>query len=133
MTATNRELVEKFIAGLNAGLLPDVLFTDDMTVWATSSGVSTKATYQNAIKQLKRCFKDGLHYQLDSLIAEGERAAAEVKSHGIMVNGEDFAMSYGYFFTIRDGRIATIAEHINPLIVQQKLLPLFASAAARNG
>lgn len=133
MTTVNHQLVRKFVAGLNAGALPDDIFTDDMTVWATTSGVSSKATYQNGIKQLKTLLKDGLHYQLDSLIAEGDRAAAEVRSHGILVNDEDFALSYGYFFTIKDGRIATVAEHINPLIVQQKLLPLFASASTRNG
>ena len=49
---------------------------------------------------------------------------AEVHSEGTLVNGEDYRNTYVFVFRVRDGRIASVAEHFNALIVQEKLIPL---------
>jgi len=47
-----------------------------------------------------------------------------VRSEATLVNGEPYAMTYVYVFRIRDGRIASVAEHYNAQISQEKLIPL---------
>ena len=124
MQRSHRKLVEDFFSALSAGDLTDDLFTDDMSVWTTTSGTSPRQRYQGAVKLLKSLFRDGPHYTLDSVTVEDDRAAAEVRAAGLLVNGEEYRNSYAFIFRIRDARIASIAEHTNPLIVREKILPL---------
>ena len=51
---------------------------------------------------------------------------AEVRSEGRLIDGADYAMRYVFVFRIRDGRIASLAEHFNALTVQEQILPLLA-------
>jgi ketosteroid isomerase-like protein len=124
MQRSHRKLVEDFFTALSAGALSDDLFTDDMTVWTTTSGTSPRQRYQVGVAVLKSLFQDGPHYSMDSLTVEDDRAAAEVQAHGVLVNGAEYRNSYAFIFRVRNGRIASLAEHCNPLIVREKILPL---------
>jgi ketosteroid isomerase-like protein len=44
-----------------------------------------------------------------------------------LIDGQEYANTYVFSLRVRDGRIAWIAEHFNPLIAQEKLYPLAAS------
>lgn len=131
MTSPNHQLVRDFFAALSSGNLPDELLTPDMTAWTTTSGTSDKARYQGSVKLLGSVFNDGLTYTVQSLTAEEDRVAAEVQSHGTLVNGEVFQNTYVFVFRIRDGRIASAAEHFNPDIVREKIVPLIQAAMAK--
>ena len=134
MISSHHKLVREFFTALSSGELPDDLFTDDMTVWTITSGSSSsKAKYQTAVKLLQSLFPGGLDFTVDSLIAEGDRAAAEVQARGTLVNGVEYHNHYVFLFRIIEGRILRIAEYFNALIVREHLAPLMLAAANRGG
>jgi uncharacterized protein len=133
MTNSNHQLVRDFFAALSRGSLSDAWFTDDMHVWTTTSGKSDKARYQAGVRLLQSLFPDGLTYTIASLTAEEDRVAAEVRSHGILVSGEIFRNDYLFMFRVRDGKIASVAEHFDPRVVREKILPLIQAAPKSAG
>lgn len=133
MSAATHALIRRFFADLCTGTLADDLFTDDMTVWSSSSGSlgPAKAKYQSAVKLLQSLFPAGLAYHIVSITAEEDRAAAEVQAHGILSNGARYENSYVFMFRIRGTRIASLAEHFNVQTVQETIAPLMAAAMTR--
>lgn len=120
----SHELVHRFFAAVTAGELPDTLLTPEMTGWTTTQGTMDKASYQRLIRILLAMCSHPLTFTIDSITAEEDRVVAEVHSEGTLVNGEDYRNTYVFVFRVRDGRIASVAEHFNALIVQEKLIPL---------
>ena len=120
----SERLVHAFFDAVTAGELPDDLLTDDMTGWITTGGTLDKAAYQGLIRMLAQMCAEPIRFTIDSIISEGDRAAKEVRSEATLVNGEPYAMTYVYVFRFRDGRIASVAEHYNALVAQEKLIPL---------
>jgi ketosteroid isomerase-like protein len=117
-------LVHAYFAAVTAGELPDDLLTEDMTAWTTTQGTMSKRAYQEVIRLLARISQVPLAFTVDAITAEADRAVAEARSQGVLINGETYANTYVFVFRIRDGRIASIAEHFNALIVQEKMIPL---------
>lgn len=117
-------LVHAYFAAVTAGELPDDLLTEDMTAWTTTQGTMSKAAYQEVIRLLAHISAVPLRFTVDAITAEEDRAVAEARSEGVLINGEPYANTYVFAFRIRDGRIASIAEHFNALIVQEKMIPL---------
>ena len=129
MSQTNHQLARPFFEALSNGEIPGALLTPDMTAWTTSSGAwSDKARFQYGIKLLASIFNGGLAYTIDSLTAEADRVAAEVQSRGTLLNGEDYHGRYVFMLRVRDGRIASVAEHNDPVPVREKLGPLLKAA-----
>jgi uncharacterized protein len=124
MTQLNHQLVRDFFTALSAGSLSSQFFTDDMTAWTTTSGKSSKEKYLAGVALLQSLFPAGLTYTIDALTAEEDRLAAEVQSRGTLVNGELFHNVYVFMFRMRGGRISSVAEHFNPQIVREKIMPL---------
>jgi len=124
-------LVHAFFDAVTAGELPDELLTEDMTGWITTGGTMDKAAYQGVIRLLARMCAEPIRFTVDSITAEEDRAAAEVRSQVRLINGEPYAMTYVYLFRFRDGRIASVAEHYNALIAQEKLVPLMKELQSR--
>jgi len=121
---SSRDLVHTFFAAVAAGELPDAMLAPDMKGWTTTQGEMPKADYQRAIRLLARMTRGPLNFSIDSVTSEDDRVVAEVRSEGTLVNGEKYANTYVFVFRIHDGRIASVAEHFNALIVRDKLLPL---------
>ena len=130
MTGPHDRLASEFFAALGSGDVPDHLLTDDMSGW-TSNGTLDKATFQGAMKFYASVFADGPVYTIDSLTAEEDRVAAEVRSSGTLVNGEPFNNTHVYILRIRDGRVAHMAEHMNQLVVRDQIVPLMQAAMAK--
>jgi len=124
MNQANHQLVRDFFAALSRGDLRDELFTEDVRFWTNTSGASEKAKYQAGVKLLQSLFPQGLHYGVDSLTAEEDRVAAEVHGRGKLESGEEYANTYVFTFRVRGGRIASVAEHCNSILVREKILPL---------
>lgn len=126
------DLAERFLAALSAGDVPDDLLTGDFTAWTTSSQVWVeKARYQGAIRLLASVFDAGLQFRALAITAEEDRIAVEVRSHGMLVNGEVFEGAYSFHLRTRDGRIASIAEYFDPATVRAKLAPLMQAAMGK--
>lgn len=132
MSRSNHQIVLDFFAALSRGNLRDELFTDDVSIWTTSSGAAEKVKYQGGVKLLQSLFEGGLNYTVDSLTAEDDRVAAEVRARGKLKNGKIYSNSYVFMFRIRDERIAAVAEHCNILVVRETIMPLL-EAAMKNG
>ncbi|MCJ8158553.1 nuclear transport factor 2 family protein [Sphingomonas sp. LaA6.9] len=133
MTQTNHQIVRDFFAAISRGETPDALFTPDMTGWTASSGTSEKARFLGGIRLLTTIFSGPYHYSIKSLTAEDDRVVAEVHGSGMLVSGEAYANDYAFIFRIRDGRIASVAEHSDVALVREKLHPLLAAAMAKAG
>ncbi len=131
MKEQNHTLAREYFRAVSNGDLPDDLLTSDMTGWITTGGTMDKASYQHLIKLLAVMCARPLEFTIHSLTSEEDRVVAEAESEGILVNGQEYRNSYVFVFRIRDGRIASIAEHYNALIVQEKLMPLIEAAKTR--
>jgi len=130
--ARNYQIARDYFAAVTAGDLPDAMLTPDMTGWITSGGVTMdKAQYQHAIRLLSAMLAGPLEFTIQALTAEDDRVVAEATSVGALINGEEYRQTYVFILRIRDGKIASVAEHYNAVISQEKLVPLMASAAAR--
>lgn len=126
-------LVHSFFAAVTAGDLPDELLTTDMTAWITTGGTMEKSAYQDLIHLLAQMCSTPIHFTIDSITAEQDRAVAEARSQCELINGEAYGNTYVYVFRFRDGRIASVAEHYNALLAQEKLLPLMREMSGRQG
>jgi ketosteroid isomerase-like protein len=124
MERTNRQLVAEFFAAVTAGELPDSLLAPGMTAWMTMQGNMDKEAYQRAIRLLAEMSARPLTFTIDSITCEEDRAVAEARSEGTLISGEEYRNTYVFVFRMRDGRIASVAEHFNALIVQEKMMPL---------
>jgi ketosteroid isomerase-like protein len=129
--AEHHALVRAFFAAVASGDLPDALLTPEMTGWTTTQGEMSKADYQGVIRLLARITAAPLTFTIDAITAEEDRAVAEVRSHGRLVDGTDYANTYVFAFRIRDGRIARVAEHFNALVVEEKMMPAVRAAMAK--
>ena len=130
---TNHQLVRDFFTAVAAGELPDSLLTPDMTAWTTTQGAMDKAAYQHVITLLAAISAAPLTFTIDCITAEDDRAVAELRSEGALLNGEPYANTYAFTFRFQDGRIAAVAEHFNPLIVQEKMIPLVKAMRGKAG
>jgi len=126
----SERLVRAFFEAVSAGDLPDDLLTPDMTGWLTTAGTMEREAYRGAVRMLARMCREPIRFTIDSIIADGNRAAAEVRSTATLVNGEGYAMTYVYVFTFEGGQIASVAEHYNALVAQEKLVPLMKELQA---
>jgi len=127
MSHPNYAVAEAYLAAVTAGDLPDSLLTDDMSAWLTTQGPIPKSAYQGAIRLLARMCQSPIRFTVDAITAEDDRVVIEAHSEAMLINGEQYANTYVFSLRVRDGRIAWIAEHFNPLIAQEKLSPLAAS------
>ena len=127
MSHPNHAVAAAYLSAVTAGDLPDSLLTDDMTAWLTTQGPISKAAYQGAIRLFARMAQSPIRFTVDALTAEDDRVVIEAHSQATLINGEEYGNTYVFSLRIRDGRIAWIAEHYNPLIAQEKLFPLAAS------
>ena len=128
--AESHALVRAFFAAVASGDLPEDLLAPDMTGWTTTQGEMSKADYQRVIRLLARITAEPLAFTIDAITAEEDRAVAEVRSRGRLVDGTDYANTYVFAFRLREGRIARVAEHFNALIVEEKMMPAVRATMA---
>ena len=127
MSHPNHAIAEAYLSAVTAGDLPDSLLTDDMTAWLTTQGPVSKSDYQSAIRLLARMCQSPIRFTVDAITAEDDRVVIEAHSQATLIDGQEYANTYVFSLRARNGRIAWIAEHYNPLIAQEKLFPLAAS------
>ena len=127
MSHPNHAVAEAYLAAVTAGDLPDSLLTDDMTAWLTTQGTIPKSAYQGAIRLLARMCQSPIRFTVDAITAQDDRVVIEAHSQVTLIDGQEYANTYVFSLRVRDGRIAWIAEHFNPLIAQERLYPLAAS------
>ncbi len=132
MSATHHQLVRDFFAAIAQGELPEALVTEDMYAWTVTSGDTDQQRFRMGVKLLAGIFNGTLHYTINAITAEDDRVVAEAHSNGTLSNGVDFHNVHVFTFRIRDGRIAWVGEYMNPLIVQEKIVPLMQASMSKD-
>jgi ketosteroid isomerase-like protein len=117
------ERVTRFFANQTAGAFDADLMHPQFRAWTTTSGDMPAERYRTAPQQLAAVFKGGLQFEIDSIIVEGDRAAAEVRSHGVFHDGTAYDNRYVFIFELTDNQISSVAEHFNPEPVMTLLVP----------
>ena len=131
MSESKHQLIQDFFIAIAAGELPDHLVTPDMKAWTVTSGDFDRARFQGGVKLLSSIFGGTLHYAIDALTVEEDRAAAETRSSGTLINGEPFENVHVFTFRFRDGRISYVGEFMNPYVMREKIAPLIQAAMSK--
>jgi uncharacterized protein len=110
---------ERDIQGLLATM------TDDATWWVNGrpelyrdAGTRTKAEMAVAWRELYDQLNGALKMEPVSMVAEGDRVAAEVRSHAITKAGKAYDNDFHMLFSIRDGKIASVREYTDVMLAK---------------
>ncbi len=143
--ASNKQLIVEFFAGLNTFLAevdpaaaPALLkrafdvVAEDVKWWVPDdskpeksrlpfAGTKTKAQYRDqVVGAIVKGFNatataDRLKFTVTSVMAEGNRVAAEVESDGLHFSGRRYENRYHFLFTIDDRKIVGVKEYMDTL------------------
>jgi ketosteroid isomerase-like protein len=120
MSETIKKVTLELFARINAGDVDGVLalLSDDVS-WrlaGKTESLPTAGVYDK--KRLKRLFErmlasleDGLKMRVLSMIAEGDRVAAEVVSEGDLKNGRNYRQEYHLAITFKGDKIGEVHEY----------------------
>jgi ketosteroid isomerase-like protein len=115
VAASNKRLVESFIAAQSEGRLEDAwrLLDPAGTWWMlTERRAVPIARYIELWNTLiTRQFPNGLVLELKELTAEDDRVTARAESHGVMDNGVAYNNIYFFQFRIAGDKIVQAWEH----------------------
>ena len=122
-----RAAVRRYFDAMQAAspTLPDLL-TDDVSWWVPPSSPlgglhEGKAKVLALMAQGVGLYAGPLEITLESLIAEGDQAAAQLVIDGRTAKGEPYHNFYHFAFRVRDGRICAVREYVDTLYAQRKL------------
>jgi uncharacterized protein len=116
--ATARRLFELFTASDIDGVL--ALMTEDAT-WlipgkkelSPAAGLYSKEKIGKLFHRMLDGLSGGLRMTVTSLLAEGDRVAAEVTSSGDLKNGRRYRQEYHFLIEFRGGRICAVREYLD--------------------
>lgn len=126
---SNRELIQGFFDDFSAGRTDEAFkkVAEDVSWWVPGnlpfSGTKTKAQYLQVVGRIRAGFPEGLAFTVKSMIAEGDRVAAEVESLGKHVSGKTYNNHYHFLFTLRSGEIVGVKEYMDTLHLLQLISP----------
>ena len=132
MVHPNHKVARDFFTAFFAGEMDESFLTEDMSAW-TTLGPLERSPYVASVKQVISLFQGPnakFQYWIDAITAEDDRAVVEVHSQGNFEDGEPYAMTYVFVLRIRDGKVASVAEHFNPIPVMEQMFPRMEQAPA---
>jgi ketosteroid isomerase-like protein len=111
-------LFTRFSANDIAGVLEAL--TDDAT-WRIPgkpdllpvAGVHGKEQIARVFHNMAGRLKDGLRMRVRGAIAEGDKVAVEVESHGELLNGRIYSQEYHFLMTVRGGKVSEVREYLD--------------------
>jgi steroid delta-isomerase-like uncharacterized protein len=122
-------LVRAYYAAFNAGDRAAflALLADDVAHDISQGGRETgRAAFARFMEHMDRCYRERIEDVVVMVDATGTRAAAEFTVHGTYIatdpgvpaqtppaTGQTYTLPAGAFFTLRDGKVARIANHYN--------------------
>ena len=118
----NKKLAADFFARFSANDIAGALdlMTDDATWWIAGKPDQLPVAGDHSKERIARLFynmagqlKNGLNLTVKSSIAEGDKVALEVESHGELQNGRVYNQEYHLLITIRDGKIGAVREYLD--------------------
>jgi uncharacterized protein len=115
-TALAASFFERFSANDIAGVLD--LMADDATYWLAGkpgqlpgTGLLSKAQIATVFHRMGERLSDGLRMEVKNTVAQGDRVALEVESHGVLKNGRIYNNQYHLLMQLRGDKIVAVKEY----------------------
>jgi ketosteroid isomerase-like protein len=124
----NRKTAIEFYSRFSAGDIPGALalMADDATFWLAgtvgrnaAAGLRTQQALADLFRRMGRQLMGGLKMTVKHTLAEGDRVALEVESHGELLNGRVYNQEYHTVMTVREGKIVAVREYLDTQHVQE--------------
>jgi len=128
---SSHRLARDFFAAIGRGEITEDLVTPDFKAWVLSSGEIDLPRFAAGMKAFSAAVAGDLVYQIDSLTAENDRVVAEVHSDWALVNGERAQNQHVFVFTLRDGKVARMAEYMDPAVARDIIGPVVQQLMAQ--
>ena len=122
----NKQSVLDFLAHFRMAAIPNLMnaMSEDATWWIlgqphlfSGAGTKSKADMERIWGGLFGHMKDGLEVTVIGMVAEGDKVAAEVRSHADLTDGRIYENQYHLLFTLRDGKIVEVKEYADTLLI----------------
>jgi ketosteroid isomerase-like protein len=122
----NKVLVTKFLNHFTERNIPAVLgmMAEDATWWIggkpasfSLAGTKTKKEIEVVFNTIIGSMPNGVEMRIRSMIAEGDRVAAEVESYGPTASGRIYNNDYHFLFRLRGKEIVEVKEYLDTLHV----------------
>jgi uncharacterized protein len=120
--AENKKIASDLLACFTAGDVAGALdmLSDDATWWIAGKPGQLPVVGTHDKEQIARVFqgmlgqlRNGLRMTVKGAIAEGDKVALEVESHGEPRSGRVYNQEYHMLITIRDGKISAVREYLD--------------------
>ena len=122
----NKHAVLSFCAHFKEAPIADLLdaMSEDATWWIlgkphlfSGAGTKSKADMECIWGDLFRHMRDGLQMTVIGMVAEGDKVAAEIRSHADLTDGRIYENQYHMLFTLRQGKIVEVKEYADTLLI----------------
>lgn len=117
----NKELIKEFIEGMRTSNVDKLktMITDDFSWWiigkpdylATAGEHNTE--YFLGFFKGSELFPEGADFKTTSMIAEGNKVAAEAEFKAKTAMGTDYENYYHFLFIIEDGKVKRMKEYMD--------------------
>lgn len=98
--------------------------SEDATWWIvgnpdlfSAAGTKSKADMEGIWGDLFSHMKDGLQMTVIGMVADGDKVAAEIRSHADLTDGRVYQNQYHMLFTFRQGKIVEVKEYADTLLI----------------
>jgi len=122
MSEDNRRLAIEFFARFAASDVEGgaAMMSDDLQWWIAgkpgaiaTAGVHDKEFMVRLFRRMLRQLEDGLRFTVLGTVAEGDKVAIELVSHGTFPDGRVYNNEYHTLLTVRDGKIVAVREYLD--------------------
>jgi hypothetical protein len=133
MSEQNKQVVLEFIQAMGRGdpaAAAPCLAADAFTLakgFGKFAGVRKHDTILATIEAFSKLVPGGMHPDILSVTAEGDRVAVEFEGNATLCNGESYCNQYCMVFTLRDGKIRQVNEYFCTILADQVLFPLVSA------
>ena len=123
----NKQTVREYLAHFKNAAVTDLLdaMSEDATWWILGkphlfpgAGNKSKADMERIWGSLFGRMKDGLEMTVIGMVAEGDKVAAEIRSHAELTDGRLYENQYHMLFTLRQGKIVEVKEYADTLLIE---------------
>lgn len=116
----NKKLVTRYLEAFSAGKFDEFesMMTEDATWWVAGdfplSGTKGRTEFCEGLRtQLPQVVPGGIRFELGACVAEGDRVAIEVESHGKTASDKVYNNLYHFAIEIQNGKIHRVREYLD--------------------
>ena len=133
MSEQHKQVVLKFINAMGKGDAEEAapcLAPDAFTLakgFGKFAGVRQHDLILATIGAFRKLVPEGMHPDIHSVTAEGDRVVVEFEGNATLSNGASYCNQYCMVFTLQGGRIKQVNEYFCTILADEVLFPLVAA------